>query len=293
MTDTVIEVLLGCVHVLGYVGFVLLAGALTFLVVVWPQGHRNRLLVRLAILGIVLTALATVLEPVLTARMLGVDLVDGTDRSTGTAALIRLALLAVLAGFLTDVVSAEVRGVRAASAMLVVVGVAATMLVPAEEPASGDDWLVLAASTGHLAAIAAWVGGLVALATVLVPRRHLDDLHRVLPRFSIIAFGSVAVLVLTGAVHAVVAAGGVRPLLTSSYGAAFAVKVALVALLLGLGVRGRKRASFQAQRYWAQFDDSAAAVGIQVLGVTVLTELALIVAVFAATAVMVGVGPTA
>jgi hypothetical protein len=43
------------------------------------------------------------------------------------------------------------------------------------------------ATTGHLMTTAAWLGGLLTVAAILVPSTHLEVLHDVLPRFPIIA----------------------------------------------------------------------------------------------------------
>jgi putative copper export protein len=75
-------------------------------------------------------------------------------------------------------------------------------------------------------ATAAWLGGLVALAAVLIPRENLQELDRLIPRFSIVALFSVVTLVVTGTIHALAVAGGIDALVGSRYGLVLAIKVA-------------------------------------------------------------------
>ncbi len=105
-------------------------------------------------------------------------------------------------------------------------------------PDVAADWL-------HVMSICAWVGGLVSF-SVLVPRvpdvldesRAARVVTRAMNRFSTVAGWSLAVLILTGMYgvwqHIHAWAG-----LTSAYGAALLVKLALVAPMIALGAVGR------------------------------------------------------
>ena len=92
-------------------------------------------------------------------------------------------------------------------------------------------------------ATAAWLGGLVALAAVLIPRENLQELDRLIPRFSVVATVSVIILVATGTVHALAVAGGIGPLVSSRYGLVLLIKVAVFGLMLVLGNHGRHYAA--------------------------------------------------
>lgn len=89
----------------------------------------------------------------------------------------------------------------------------------------------------------------------MIPRSHLDALHQVLGRFSLIAI--ISVITLTGVVHAIAVAGGARPPATSSYGPVLLLKVAIFGLMLLLGNQGRAYASRVARRQLEDFDASA------------------------------------
>lgn len=97
------------------------------------------------------------------------------------------------------------------------------------------DWL-------HLAAIATWVGGLLALAMLLPsnlsplpPAERLRFLASVIPRFSAIASLCVATLIITGVYQAWLHLGSLGALVETFYGRSLVAKLGLVAPLLLLG----------------------------------------------------------
>jgi copper transport protein len=93
--------------------------------------------------------------------------------------------------------------------------------------------LMVAIDIVHTGAAAVWVGGLLSL--VLVFDREL------VRRFSILAFGSVAVLSATGVMRAVFELSSVSQLWSTGYGRALLVKTALLAILVVLGGLNRYR----------------------------------------------------
>lgn len=86
----------------------------------------------------------------------------------------------------------------------------------------------------HIAAAAAWVGGLVQLA--LVARNE-----RVVRRFSNIALGSVAVVAVTGLIRALTELHAVSQVWTTGYGRLLLVKSGLLLVLVGVGWLNRYR----------------------------------------------------
>ena len=109
----------------------------------------------------------------------------------------------------------------------------------------------LARLTALVAAMAtcAWLGGLLALATVLIPGEKVQ-LDQLVPRFSRVAQLSVVTLIVTGIVHALALAGGVYQLAGSRYGLVLLIKVSIFGLMLLMGNEGRKyaaRAAFRLQ----------------------------------------------
>ncbi len=91
----------------------------------------------------------------------------------------------------------------------------------------------------HAAAASLWVGGLGALLVLLGRRRAL--LEAVLPRFSTLAGACLAMVAVTGVVTAQVRLGSWAALFVTGYGALVLAKVAVLALLGGLGLLTRRR----------------------------------------------------
>jgi copper transport protein len=160
----------------------------------------------------------------------------------------------------------------------------------------------------HVAAMAVWLGGLVALLTEVVRRdTPSKDLAAVLPRFSRVAFVSIAALVLTGAVQAVREVGSAAELVQTTYGRVLLVKVALVLAILVAAAfsRGRVRRRFGGaprrsrrvlvQAFAATGEETAPAVpesaDRRALRRSVLAECLLGVVVLALSAVLIGLPP--
>jgi putative copper export protein len=84
----------------------------------------------------------------------------------------------------------------------------------------------------HLVGVAAWVGGLVLLATVVLPRRRVDELRRVIPAYSRLAFVAIIAIVVAGTVMAWDLAGSFGALRTTEWGRLLLLKIALFAVVL-------------------------------------------------------------
>lgn len=105
-----------------------------------------------------------------------------------------------------------------------------------------DRSLGIAIDAAHNAATGAWLGGLLALATLLAPAaRRLAGPARVrlmagaVVRFSSLAVGSVAVLVVTGVYRALAELRTLDDLVDTGYGRALTVKLGVFAVMLGVG----------------------------------------------------------
>lgn len=292
MTDPIADTILGVLRLGGYVGFVLVAGTIAFASLIWPDGFRDRLLARVGATGAVLALLTSVGTPIVQAWAQHVSLLDMGGRTEGVTALVRVATLVLILTLLPDLTARHTVGTGPRIAAGVAAGVVAVTYVVGSDALS-IRWPVVAlvATSAHIFATAAWLGGLVALAIVVVPRSNRDALHAILPRFSRLAVSSVITLTVTGIVHALLAAGGVRPLVTSTYGLVLFLKVGLFALMLLLGNQGRAYATRLARRELEDFDASAAPAGLRVLAVAVGAELALAFGVLAITSLLVTVAP--
>ena len=164
-----------------------------------------------------------------------------------------LTLVAALVGSLAASRSADgARRVAIGRPPLVAIGVAAaaTMFVRATSghaAALVPAWPAELAQSVHLFAIGVWMGGLLPLLLLVRERSAAGEPPPVIEakRFSRLAGWALLAVVLTGMARTVGEAGGigdVRTMLTdTSYGTALIVKVALAAVLIGLGAFNRRR----------------------------------------------------
>ena len=102
--------------------------------------------------------------------------------------------------------------------------------------AADGDWLAVALDWLHLAAMAAWLGGIAPLALLLARRDAAGvPASALVPRFSAVALVSVAALAVSGAYAAWIHVGNVGALLSTTYGRALLVKLGIFAALIVLG----------------------------------------------------------
>jgi putative copper export protein len=287
-----VDLALGANRVLTYAGYVLLAGTLTFWSVVWPDGRRNRRLVMLTLAGTAAMIIGTLAGPsiqlIFGGRMLG----DVVTPLAGAAQLVRLAALFAAMFFLPDIISGAVVGWRRVVALTLVLTIAASMV--AQSNAIGGHWEVakIAATGLHVLATCAWLGGLVALAAVLIPGEQVQELDQLIPRFSRVAQLSVVTLLVTGTVHALAVAGGVTQLATSRYGFVLLIKVSIFGLMLLMGNEGRKYAARAAFRQLHQPPEGTVRTSsISALAVVMGAELCIAFVILSTTSLLVLVAP--
>jgi copper transport protein len=283
---------LGANRILTYAGYVLLAGTLTFWSVVWPDGRRNRRLVALALAGTAVMIIGTLAGPgiqlIFEHRLLG-DIVTPLG---GAAQLARLAALVAAMFFLPDIISGAVVGWRRVLSLSVVLVIAASMV--AQTNAIGGRWEItkIVATGLHVLATCAWLGGLVALAAVLIPGDRVQELDQLIPRFSRVAQLSVATLLVTGIIHALAVAGGPSRLASSRYGLVLLIKVSIFALMLLMGNQGRKYAARAAFRLsHLQPDVPGKIAGVSGLAVAMGAELCIAFVILSTTSLLVMVAP--
>lgn len=201
---------------------------------VWARWSRAR---RIVITGSVLAVIGSV--GALAA------FVTATDRGVGAALRVttgRMHLLAVLATATLAALTVTNRwrevwwrlGVAlAAGASLV--GFSASGHAMASTPA----WLWVAVDMVHLAAVAAWFGGLVVFATA--PRSVLETpgAERSVRQFSTLATVAMPVVVLTGVAQTLRLAGGLDDVTATDWGRLLLVKVVLVAAVVTMAGAAR------------------------------------------------------
>ncbi|MEU6538977.1 copper resistance protein CopC [Streptomyces sp. NPDC047000] len=160
----------------------------------------------------------------------------------GQALLARLALLlcaAVLAARTRRAGGTAPPAVLAAGGALSV-GLALTWAVSDHASAGVQVPVAIASSVLHLLATAVWLGGLAALLTTLYRTRPDRALVLSVVRFSRLASGAVAVLVITGVYQSWRGLGSWQALTDTPYGRLLLLKVAAVTLLLTIADRSRR-----------------------------------------------------
>ena len=201
-------------------GLLTAVGAAAFQLFVWRQGDPARLTM-LILAGFV-------------AAFLGASaLIPHQAGATRFGVLYEIGAVVALVGSAAAALSVADRRARfvpplAALALLPVPSLAGHAL-----DAGNPRPLMVALDIVHTGAAAVWIGGLVSLA--LVFDREL------VRRFSVLAFGSVAALSVTGVARAVFELSSVSQLWSTGYGRALLVKTALLAILVALGWLNRYR----------------------------------------------------
>jgi LPXTG-site transpeptidase (sortase) family protein len=210
MDSSVLALLAASVSFVVYLGYVLLAGTGIFWAVVWPDGQAVRRLRIMAVVGLALICLGTIAEALIDWLASGRALDEVADKS-GTWLLVRLAVLAGAGFFGAEVLRRPVRGGRRVTVLTLVILLTITLVVESTAMAS-PQVVALTTTTGlYLLALAAWLGGLMAFAALLVPRNPPGALERVSPRFSRFAGLSVLALTVAGTAQHLIAGGTATP----------------------------------------------------------------------------------
>ena len=213
----------------------------------------------------------------------------------GVLALLAVAAAAALA------LDRPGRARRSGEALLALLGAgacaAAALALPglAGHPATTSPvGLMLALDWAHLAAASIWIGGLVGLLVLTAGSeagKRVAMLAVVVPRFSRVAMGSVAVLLGTGIVASIVHLPTLGSLWETNYGLALIAKSLLLTCALVLGavntLRSRPRLVAAASRRDQALGDGAA----RLLRRLVLGEAALLAGAVAAAAILTSLAP--
>jgi len=311
--DTVLGVVYGVARFAAFAGVIVLIGAIAFVAWLWPAGRDDR---RARRIGAVAwwTALVATLAciPLYAAYVVGGSLGDALDPSligdelghqNGRAWLARALLLAVIA--------VVARSKRADRWVLSGLGAALLVTISLTGHAVSGDLVPLAFVTdlAHLGAVSVWLGGLVVLIGSLLwresgSRRGDDEVATIVGRFSQVAFGAVAMIVVSGAIQGWRQVGSYDALFDTAYGRLLVTKVLLVAGMLVAAsfsrawIRNRAVAGARAMALSPGPGAVAASAdrgpaSLAVLRRSVAAEVALAVGVLAVTAMLVNAVPGA
>ncbi|MFE9310313.1 copper resistance CopC/CopD family protein [Streptomyces sp. NPDC006706] len=244
-----------------YAGFVVLAGGAAFVLACWQRGSGVRAVQRLVVSGWVALTASTLALLLLrgsytTSGKIG-DVFDLTllgqvlQTKTGAALVSRLLLLAAAALFVAvlfgeyqkraDDEKRDLTFGLAIGGTVVAVGLAASWAMSEHASTGLQPGVAMPVDVVHLLAVAAWLGGLVALLVALyrAPAETPVETAAV-RRFSQVAFGSVLALVATGTYQSWRQVGSWSALTDTRYGQLLLFKVGLVALMVGVAWTSRR-----------------------------------------------------
>ncbi|GAA4739306.1 hypothetical protein GCM10023328_20360 [Modestobacter marinus] len=243
--DPGVAVALPVARWLTYLGLTLGVGVPLTLATCWPGGWAVPRLRRLAGAGLAAVVVGGVLSLLLQGpyaagsglgSLLDLQLLGTTlDSTFGRTLLLRVVLAGLLAAVL---LGAWRRGRGPGTGGLVAAGVVAAALVVSVaavgHPVAGQlPVLAVAVAAVHVAAMSAWLGGLVALfAGALRGPTPAAELTAALPRWSSLAAGCIGALVVTGVLQSVREVGSVSALFATTYGWVLVAKVGVVLLVL-------------------------------------------------------------
>ncbi|MFE4962358.1 copper resistance CopC/CopD family protein [Streptomyces sp. NPDC056660] len=247
---------------MSYAGYIVLVGGAAFVLACWQRGSGVQALQRLVVGGWLTLTAATLWLLLLrgsyaTSGSVG-DIFDLNllgqvlQTKTGAALVSRLLLLAAAALFIAVLFGAydkreegaEKRDLTfglAIGGTVVAAGLAASWAM-AEHASTGlQPGIAMPVDVIHLLAVATWLGGLTALLVALYRAPADTPVGAVaVDRFSRLAFGSVVALVATGIYQSWRQLGSWSAFTDTAYGQLLLVKIALVALLVGIASISRR-----------------------------------------------------
>jgi copper transport protein len=250
-TNSLTSKVFDAIRVFTFAGLALLGGAWLMLTV-WPAGRDDRRARALVWTGWWVSVAFGAAELLVQGPYgAGAGLGDVTRGSLLSATLrtdfgvahslrlICLGVLAVVIGSLLRTVERSRTGLEELAGLLVV-GIAVTFATSGHAISEHPRWLATTSDSLHLLAMSAWVGGLAYLLIAVLPRREPDELRRVLPVFSWVAYVSVATLAVTGTYQAWLGVGSWRALAVTNYGRLVLLKIILFVAMIVLGNLSRK-----------------------------------------------------
>lgn len=245
--DTLAGVARAALRGLGYLGTLLAAGSVAFLLGIARRDDDRRRARRVGAAAAGIALAATVLAlPVQTMAVAGAGPlealgptanVETLGSSFGESWLLRVAALVLLVPLVW-------RGRPDWALLGATVAAPASYLLKGHTRSMDPTWLLMAGDAVHLAAGAVWLGGLVLLALTVRARAVDDDpagAARLVSRFSTAALGTVIALTVSGTAMAWALVRTPDALVSTGYGWTLLAKLTLVALAVAIAAYNRTR----------------------------------------------------
>lgn len=225
-----------------YLGLVLSAGMSLVCRALWPWALALVRVRALLLGGWISIAVATVAQFLLQGPQslnLGWAAVFSRDAVTDTLTSRTGMILIVRAVFIVALGAAHRFDRRGATVALALgtAGVAMTVVIDGHAGVGEQAWAATAVTSAHVLAMTVWLGGLTALCIAVLPSRHATNLRR----WSLLAFGCVSTLILTGEYQAWRQVRPVDAMWSTGYGITLSVKLAIVIAMLATAYVGQRQ----------------------------------------------------
>jgi copper transport protein len=305
--DRAVGVVYGVARFVAFAGMVVFLGGCAFVLVLWHSGRRHRRTRRLLWCALAAAAIGTAAElPLQGVYAAGLGLGSAASRQVladvvhtrfGLLALLRVGLLVIAAGWThlwlewADEPPPAVRRDTTAIGGVIGAGIILATALSGHASTGRLFGIALAADVVHLAAISAWLGGLAVLAVCALPGPGTDELERLVPRFSRLAFGAVIAIVASGTYQSWRQVGTLPAFPATAYGRLLLAKIALFAGMVALGAVSRRWVRRRYPPAPSAHASDAVSHDVSRLRRSVGAEVAVAVAILAVTSVLVNVTP--
>jgi copper transport protein len=280
-------------RVVGYLAMAAFVGGLLFVALLWPAGAQERrtlvvlgAAVAMGILGAV-GSLVVVLWRAAGSLTLSDALTEDFGRVDAAMTLLWI-LAAVVVVAVIQGGEAVVQGLAwRVGALFVAAGLIRTTGMNAHATQTADPTWGIAADFLHLTAVSAWVGGLTVLSLCLLPRKRLEELELVVPKFSKVAATSVLMILASGLILLWQIIASVDGFWATHYSRVLIVKLSLFALVLLAAMKSKH----WVEKRLATAVDSRRRTATRSFAVSVAAETVLVITVLGAAGVLVTSSP--
>lgn len=231
-----------------YLAIMAIVGILLTTAYVWTGAGTHRILRRILSRALFATAGLAFLQLLVVASDVSgdapwssfgsIDAATTTDAGMAFAIRIALALALWLVLFQYRIVHADIYWTAVSLPGL---GLLATWAFAGHSRSMRWPVIGVAADVAHHAAAAAWIAGLAIVGWIVIPKTSAEVLVPAVRRFSRVAAISVTALVITGLVQTVRLVGSPFDLLDVNHGRFLALKVVVLAAMLGIANANRRR----------------------------------------------------